>query len=57
MHWMFTGTPNTLQEELPEEILRFLGSPWLSVIQIIEEGGPIRDNGHSLNPLQKWLTF
>ena len=45
MHWVVTGTPNTPEEELSREASGFLGSLWLNAVPIIEEWGPIRDDG------------
>lgn len=45
MHWVVTGTPSTLEEELSGEASGFLGSLWLNAVPIIEEWGPIRDDG------------
>ena len=57
VHWVVTGTTNTPKEELPGETPRFLGSPWLSSAQIIEEWGPIRDNGPVIKSPSKMADF
>lgn len=54
---MVTGTPNTPKEELPGETSGFFASPWLSTIWIIEEWGPIRDNGPIIKSPSKMADF
>ena len=50
VHWMVTGTTNKLKEEL-------LGSLWLCSARIIEEWGPIRDNGPIIKSPSKMAHF
>lgn len=44
-YWLVTGTPNTPKDELLGENPGFLCSSGLGVAWIIEDWGPIRDNG------------
>ena len=45
------------KEELPGETVGFLGSPWLSATQIIDEWGSIRDSGLAIRAPSEMFDF